>query len=646
VLATEPGIPFTASEVAARVDCVRRTAHKKLTRLADTGRLETKKVGARGRVWWRPVSHAEPAGTGPERPHKQALRELHDASRQLMRTETPEAVADIAVDAAQRILGLSLCGLWLYDPGREMLDPVAWTDEGVEAYGEPPAFPVEGSLVGQVFSDGSYRVYDDITSAEEVYDPETSVRSELVVPLGSYGVLNASSQTVGVFDEVDVSLARVLAANTETALKRADRLAARRARRRELERRRDELETLNRINVLVEETIGALVGAATRAEIERTVCDSLAASDRYAGAWTVERDAADSVAIRIGASDAAADTGTDPSVPTGTTLSGFSLARRAIDTGSPRAVSDLDAAEHLPPAVRAAAQAVDASSCLVAPLAYADTVFGALVVFAPASAGFDDREETALETLGRVVGFIINATHNRRLLLGTTAVELRVAVDGPEAWFTAAAARADGTVSVEGLVPIGEDALLEYVTVEAAGDRPADEVPALLGSVSGVRDVTTLATDGDQWFGECTVRRADAGLGAITEFGGTVRTARASPDRGSVTARFPESTSPREAMRITREAFSSAELVAKHVVDVSDRSVTTVRGAVDERLTEKQSAAVRAAFLAGYFDCPRGTTARELADSLDIAPSTLYQHLQAAHRKLLATVFADLSTSG
>ncbi|MFC6725416.1 helix-turn-helix domain-containing protein, partial [Halobium palmae] len=101
--------------------------------------------------------------------------------------------------------------------------------------------------------------------------------------------------------------------------------------------------------------------------------------------------------------------------------------------------------------------------------------------------------------------------------------------------------------------------------------------------------------------------------------------------------------STREAMAVVREPYPDATFTAKRVVDVSDRSVTTVRQELADRLTEKQAAAVRAAFLAGYYETPRETTAQELAASLTIAPSTLYQHLQAAHRKLLAMAFDDLS---
>ncbi|MFB6132975.1 MAG: GAF domain-containing protein [Halanaeroarchaeum sp.] len=51
-----PGTPVTTSEVAEAYDCTQRTIYNRLDTLAEEGRLATKKVGARGRVWWRPPS--------------------------------------------------------------------------------------------------------------------------------------------------------------------------------------------------------------------------------------------------------------------------------------------------------------------------------------------------------------------------------------------------------------------------------------------------------------------------------------------------------------------------------------------------------------------------------------------------------------
>ncbi|MFB6123530.1 MAG: bacterio-opsin activator domain-containing protein [Haloferacaceae archaeon] len=637
-----PGTPLTAPEVADAVGCARRTAYNKLERLTERDALETKKVGANARVWWRPASARQgtPAATADVdrsvRQSEQALRELHDASRELMRADTHETVCAVAVGAARRILGLSLCGLWLYDADRDVLDPVEWTESGVEEYGEPPPFPIEGSLVGRAFREGDYRAYDDISTESDLYDPETDVRSELVLPLGGHGVLNASSPEVGAFDAVDVSLARILAATVETALDRADQLERRRERRRELKRQRDELGTLNRLNALVEEAIGALVGAASRDDIESTVCDRLAASEFYVDAWVVERDSAtDALALRTSAS------GRDPAcserrdeLPRPNPVS------TAIDDRSLQVVSDVAESDCVPDPLRTVADESDTRSCLVAPLSYADTVFGALVVHAPEPDAFSDREQTAFETLGQVVGFAINATNNRRLLLGNTAVELEVTLGDDDAWFQAAADRLGGTVTVEGLVPMGDGHVIEYVTVEPEG---AGMTPAEFGDAAGFEDVRVLAAADDQWFLECIAGTADAGLGRIAEYGATIRSAEATDGSATVTARFPSTTSPREAMTVVREAFPDVDLAAKRVVDVSDRSVTTIGQAVSDRLTEKQEAVLRAAFLAGYYDAPRGTTAAELAESLNVVPSTLYQHMQAAHRKLLGTVFSDLA---
>ncbi|MFC4438842.1 MULTISPECIES: bacterio-opsin activator domain-containing protein [Natrialbaceae] len=68
-----PGTPLTTPEVAAEFDCTHRTVYNKLEALVEDGPLETKKVGARGRVWWRPVS-GEPEGTGNSNGPRERIR--------------------------------------------------------------------------------------------------------------------------------------------------------------------------------------------------------------------------------------------------------------------------------------------------------------------------------------------------------------------------------------------------------------------------------------------------------------------------------------------------------------------------------------------------------------------------------------------
>jgi hypothetical protein len=61
------GEPLTASEVADVLGCSRRTALNKLTDLAGDGRLRSKQVGGRSRVYWVPIdgdSEGEDASEG------------------------------------------------------------------------------------------------------------------------------------------------------------------------------------------------------------------------------------------------------------------------------------------------------------------------------------------------------------------------------------------------------------------------------------------------------------------------------------------------------------------------------------------------------------------------------------------------------
>ncbi|QLG48447.1 PAS domain-containing protein [Natrinema halophilum] len=50
------GAPRTTNEIASQLDLGRRSTYERLERLVDHGELETKKVGASARVWWRPTS--------------------------------------------------------------------------------------------------------------------------------------------------------------------------------------------------------------------------------------------------------------------------------------------------------------------------------------------------------------------------------------------------------------------------------------------------------------------------------------------------------------------------------------------------------------------------------------------------------------
>jgi PAS domain S-box-containing protein len=60
------GTPLTTNEVASRLDLGRRATYDRLDRLVDESIIETKKVGAKGRVWWLPPGTEVRVDPSPE----------------------------------------------------------------------------------------------------------------------------------------------------------------------------------------------------------------------------------------------------------------------------------------------------------------------------------------------------------------------------------------------------------------------------------------------------------------------------------------------------------------------------------------------------------------------------------------------------
>jgi PAS domain S-box-containing protein len=168
------------------------------------------------------------------------LSQLHEATRGLLSSESPREVAATASRTAVEILDFPLNGIHFYDEGAGGLRPVAVSDESQVLFDELPV--IDEGIAWEAFRDGEERVYDDVADADEVYDEETPVRSEMSLPLGDRGVFLVSSTEEGAFTETDVEFARLLAANTEAALRRVDKERQLRTREAELEQQNERLE--------------------------------------------------------------------------------------------------------------------------------------------------------------------------------------------------------------------------------------------------------------------------------------------------------------------------------------------------------------------------------------------------------------------
>ncbi|MFD1632690.1 ATP-binding protein [Haloplanus ruber] len=153
---------------------------------------------------------------------ERTLDRLHDVTRSLVRAEGRTEVAESIIDAVSDVLGYPRNLVRLLDDDGTELRPVAITDAAEAAFGERPRYAVGEGTAGRSFAAGETRVYDDVQTVDDGYD-RSGIRAAMFVPIGEHGVLCLGSATVGAFDDVDVHLAEVFAANADTALTLLDR---------------------------------------------------------------------------------------------------------------------------------------------------------------------------------------------------------------------------------------------------------------------------------------------------------------------------------------------------------------------------------------------------------------------------------------
>lgn len=175
------------------------------------------------------------------RERNETLEELHSAVHELLQIDSTQDVADRAVVYLDQLLGFPLVGLWLYKADRDALVPAAESEASSVLVEELPVYSGDESLSWEVFSTNTTRVISDLTTVPERYNPETPIRSEIIIPLGDYGVLNIGATEPDAFTEIDITLAEIWAGTVTQVLARLDREEQLHEQRRKLTRERDRL---------------------------------------------------------------------------------------------------------------------------------------------------------------------------------------------------------------------------------------------------------------------------------------------------------------------------------------------------------------------------------------------------------------------
>ncbi|WP_290817260.1 bacterio-opsin activator domain-containing protein [Halovivax sp.] len=565
-----------------------------------------------------------------ERRHERTLTVLHETTRDLMRAGTKEEIYRAAVDTAGDILDVPIVATYGFDPTDGVLRYAAATERTAEALDPERSFERGEGLVWEAFSGGEAAYYEDVR-AEIEGDPETLSRSEVIVPLGTHGVLVAGSEQAGGFDETMIELIQILAANTEAALDRAEREQLLREHDRTLTRKNEELTRLNHTNELVREITRGVAQATTREEIERTVCERLTDAERYLFAWIApERDPS---APKSGAAVDA--TYVDRIRDDGEAAPEARLVRRALADERVHVVRNvLDDREWEPR--RAEALTHGFQTVIAVPLTGRERRYGALVVHAVATDAVTESEREVLAELGETIGHAIRSVERTRAMVTDERVELELACADERLLLNRLSIAADGPVTLAGILEREQGRVVCFVGVD---DPPLDELVALDDAWTAVDRVSVVSESDDAALLEVSVETTPF-LEVCREYDARVLDAESVEGTATVTLQVPQRVDARSLVETIRDGYPDTELAARR--ETSRRRPTgRLDRQVEERLTAKQFEALQAAHYSGFFDWPRESTGEELAATLDVSPPTFHYHLRAAERKLV-----DLALEG
>ncbi|WP_169302418.1 PAS domain S-box protein [Halorientalis salina] len=411
-------------------------------------------------------------------------------------------------------------------------------------------------------------------------------------------------------------------------------ISDRKARERRLREQNERLERLNRINAVIRDIDQALVSASTRDEIERTVCERLAAADTYRFAWIGREQQTDgTIAPKATAGQAdgyldAVTDRTDGSVPR---QGPVGRAHRTREIQVCQNVTDAPAFE------RDLIDAYDFRSVASIPIVYEDTLYGVLSVYAAEPFSFGEIEQAVLAELGETIGHAISGLQAKRALVTERVTELTVEIRDPDRFVFALSARADCTLSFEGGVFQSDGGLLYYITVDGVDADRIREVAADFEYVDHLRVVS-------EYDDVCVIEMQPpipSTLETVTDHGGAITDATASDGTVTVTIELPGASDVHELLDSLEGRFDEVELRSQRETEQSVQTRHQFRETLTERFTDRQQAALEIAYYADYFDWPRGSTGEELANALDVSAPTFHKHLRLAERKLVGAILDD-----
>lgn len=513
--------------------------------------------------------------------------------------------------------------VWMTGPKNDEIQFIS--DSYEDVWGRSPATVYEDriSFIDTIHPDDRDQVRNALV-AQQTNPDEFEETYRVVQPDGEIRWVH--DRAAGVYDG-DGTLQRIVGVATD--------ITDRKEREQMLERQRDDLAELQRLNTLSRGVTQALQETTTRDAIEHAVCEQLTESELYQTVWIGIRGTTETGDLTV-RPQTAAGVGEDYLDD----ISGISgPAKQALQTGEMQVINDIASDERFPDARRDTAVAHNHCALAAVPLMTEEMTYGVLVVYLPEGQTINDAEQAVLCDLSSSTALAIQRVHSQRALAAETVVTLDFQIPDAGFVFGEVSAELDCELIFQQRVMATDETSIYYFTVKGADptcvcERLQSAAPVVSGTV--VRE----GEDSRPVLIELQLKNTPRlPVDVLTDYGAKVTTARVDAGDFDFSVDIHEEVHLRELLHDLHEIAPTVELVRKHHTERPVTVVESIHQAISDQLTPKQAAALEAAYARGYYAWPRDSTMEEIADTFDVSAPTLHYRLRKAHQTVMRTLF-------
>ena len=558
----------------------------------------------------------------------QTLKMLHERTQAMARTENREAIAGIAAETMDELLGFDGTVMYRFD-GTDSLVPLEWSAAIDAALDERVAVTRDSGYLWSAFVEGEPVFFPERTD----YDGQPAdlpLQSAFVLPIGNHGVLLTGTSTPSTLSATKREAAHLIQETLDAALDRADREQRLRERDRALQRQNEQFEQLNRLNTIIRETTAAVIQSTSRSEIEQRVCERVAAGTEYSFAWIGDRNES------TGQPELRQWAELDPEyaeyLGSGDGIAPLTeMVETAMRDGTVQVVQRILEQPMWKPHRRDVLNQAYRSVAVV-PIVVRDHVESVLVIHGTAPDLFDEREQAVLGELGDAIGYAVANLNDGETLDDGRRTEIELLISDERLFSNQLATALGVDIEVAGAIA-GESGTIR--TFVRFPQRPEDAVDTALAELTFVVDSQRLTGTEETALYQITLETPRL-VRSLRANG--VRLRSLSVENEVTTVSTVLSGAVRPVVEAVQADYPQTELQARRDGTDPVDTQSTFRDRLLEDLTEKQFDALQTALYGGFYEWPRTSTREELAATRDIASSTFSHHLRAAERKVLSAV--------